>query len=193
MTDLRKEYNKNKYRIKRFTERWNKKGVIFNPDITSILNTSKTDVSKSDVEYLQSLTRDKLISSAKFLDESTGQLYSLELQGKHIVRKAPLISEDDLFLNNFQVELNRLREVEGYETLKNWFDNLFVTRTKEQVAEMLRDGFASGVLLNWRVVYKKALTLQFISEMLDYLPDITFTEKLQMFEDMDVYDYEGYF
>ena len=94
------------------------------------------------------------------------------------------------FLNSLLIYSDRAQSI-----MKSWLNNLRAKRGDDAVAEMLEEGGSHGVIFTWEMSYDDNLRVEFISRMLEYLPDIGDMEKEDIIEsvydDVDNYDYDN--
>lgn len=69
--------------------------------------------------------------------------------------------------------------------LLSWLDRILQQNSKEDVATMLEDGASHGHILNYTIVYSSEKLYDYMSEMLDYLPEAGPLFKSQMMEAME--------
>lgn len=69
--------------------------------------------------------------------------------------------------------------------LLNWLDRILQNNTKEDVAQMLEDGARNGHIVNYTIVYSRTKLFDYMSEMLNYLPDMGELYKAQIMEAME--------
>lgn len=86
------------------------------------------------------------------------------------------IAEDESFFENVVISqwyatLELFSNGEAYSLLRSWLTNTIQTEGKHNTAIMLQLGAENGHLLTWEVVYKSDNAVNYISYMIDYLPD----------------------
>lgn len=69
--------------------------------------------------------------------------------------------------------------------LLSWLDRILQDNSKEDVATMLEDGASHGHILNYTIVYSSEKLYDYMSEMLDYLPEAGPLFKSQLMEAME--------
>lgn len=77
----------------------------------------------------------------------------------------------DIVLSNFLATLKQFPNAEGVHLLLHWYDSLIADNGRTAVAQMLQEGAANGIVLNWETVYKATATKTYMTEMMNYLPD----------------------
>ena len=71
------------------------------------------------------------------------------------------------------------------EMLLSWLDRLLSTHDKHDVAVMLNEGAENGNIVNYQIVYSRDKLIEYMSNMLDYLPDEGELFKEQFMEAME--------
>lgn len=74
-------------------------------------------------------------------------------------------------ISNFLATLRQWPNAKGVGILLRWYDQLIDDNGREAVAEMLVRGSENGLILNWEVAYKAEVNKNYMTEMLNYLPD----------------------
>lgn len=69
--------------------------------------------------------------------------------------------------------------------LLSWLDRILQQNSKEDVATMLEEGASRGHILNYTIVYSTEKLYDYMSEMLDYLPEAGPLFKSQLMEAME--------
>lgn len=95
--------------------------------------------------------------------------------------------------NSFYVEsiiLHYLQEISHYPShaepiLRNWLNSLIDKYGKADVAKMLQDGAEAGVILTREIAYDDELLQGYISDMLDYLPEMEDWAKADVLDSFD--------
>lgn len=184
------QYTKNRNRIMRYIRSQRKKGIIIDFDIKT-----ETQLRKEGIEgqKLSALTRElkkikpkqlKELKIAEF-DIETGEIisdYSSEKEGIYTDNtnyiqqiEAEYVSDNEWY-NNIVISswLGTVNEMEygiGAMILRKWFDKLISDNGKENVVQMLVDGQANGLILDYATIYNADVARNYISEMISYLPD----------------------
>ena len=179
------KYKRERSRIKRFVDRWTKKGVTFGADVYEIFKHRFS----SDV--LQTYTKERIFQNA-YVTYVTGEKVSVGLKGRTIYKK-PVIDMSDQIISNWFRMLNAAQKGEAYAYLMRWMDGLMATRTRQQIANMIQEGAENGTILTFPIIYSYNLSVAYMSAMFRHMEDMTKSEASEMFEAMDVYDYSGYF
>lgn len=85
------------------------------------------------------------------------------------------ISEDTSFfdavvITGFKVHVRQFNE-HASNLLLSWLDRILATNDAHDVATMLNDGAESGLIVTYQIVYSQDKLTQYMSEMLNYLPE----------------------
>lgn len=85
------------------------------------------------------------------------------------------VSYDDSFfarvvISNYRVNLQRFNEM-CRELLTNWLDEQITKNGELAVAVMLEDGAKAGYLVNYQIAYEAQKIFEYMSHMMDYMPD----------------------
>lgn len=96
----------------------------------------------------------------------------------------------DNFLKSLEIYSPRTQSL-----MKSWLNNLRAKRGDDAVATMLEEGGSHGTVFTWEMSYDDNLRVEFISRMLEYLPEIGEMEKEDIIEsvydDVDNYDFDN--
>ena len=179
------QYKLQRSRIKRYVDRWEKKGVYFGEDVYSIFHN------RYSAEALKEYTKERIFQNAYMIDPETGEELPVMLKGRKLQYK-PIIDMSAQIIQNWLDLLARSVRGEGYAVLMRYMDNLRSTRTDQQISQMIQRAAAKGVILSERIVYHEQQALRYIAETMNTLEDIGRAEKIEIYEALDVYDYEGY-
>lgn len=85
------------------------------------------------------------------------------------------VSYDESFfarvvISNYRVNLQRFNEM-CRELLTNWLDEQITKNGELAVAVMLEDGAKAGYLVNYQIAYEAQKIFEYMSHMMDYMPD----------------------
>lgn len=69
--------------------------------------------------------------------------------------------------------------------LKNWLNQMISKYGRDDVAIMLQDGASAGVVLTWEIAYDNEKLQGYISDMLDFLPEMTEEWKEDVLDSFD--------
>lgn len=222
LTEVQKEYNKQLRRIKQFVRRAEKRGYVFSENIipNKPKRVTKASVKKlqkitpkelyKKSQYGGSATYGEIVSgeegrkaerkasaekAAKTKKKKKSTPRSKQTEQKANVSRETLSTDINLFTNivitNFRNHVKQFNEVASTK-LNNWLNNLLLRYNADDVAIMLNEGAENGVIVNYQIVYSNDKLNNYISEMLDYLPEIDEFSKAEI---MDAFeqdeDYEN--
>lgn len=99
------------------------------------------------------------------------------------------ISEDTSFfdatvITGFRAHVRQFNE-RASELLLGWLDRILQTNDAHDVATMLNDGAEAGLIVTYQIVYSQDKLTQYMSEMLDYLPEAGPLFKAEMMDAME--------
>lgn len=211
-----KQYNKELKRIKQFIRRAEKRGYKFDDNIIpkkpkKITQGSIRKLKKINPDYLyKKSVYGGEATQGEIVTGLTGRKAEKSLSAKRAsytrkINKSRTkdttygntftppynVSEDDSFYDNvtisgFRYHVKQFNE-RASEMLLSWLDRLLSTHDKHDVAVMLNDGAENGNIVNYQIVYSRDRLIEYMSNMLDYLPDegTLFKEKF-----MEAMEYE---
>src|SRR5699024_2044222 len=84
---------------------------------------------------------------------------------------------DKVVISTFNQQLAELEGGLMYRHIKAWANTIMKEKGKKAFADMLSDGFESGITFNYQEVYDKNSATTFVDRMLDFLPDSGVFEK----------------
>ena len=180
-------YSKNKDRINTYLRRYHKKGFYFNlpENIIELLEVKPRYATERQKNAISNIKTSNLMKYADKISNEYGEVLD------YVKEPSPI--SKSVFIDYYFNELKKYRNGAGYDYLNNFVHALLTTRTENQVGEMLEKGFSNGLLLNYKISYSIEESEMYISEMLDYLPDLGETERLEFIETLDLVDYSGYY
>lgn len=99
------------------------------------------------------------------------------------------ISEDETFfdavvITGFKAHVRQFNE-HASNLLLSWLDRILTTNDSHDVATMLNDGAEAGLLVTYQIVYSQDKLTQYMSEMLNYLPEAGPLFKAEMMDAME--------
>lgn len=99
------------------------------------------------------------------------------------------ISEDTSFfdavvITGFKSHVRQFNE-HASNLLLSWLDRILATNDAQDVATMLNDGAEAGLLVTYQIVYSQDKLTQYMSQMLDYLPEAGELFKAEMMDAME--------
>lgn len=210
-----RDYSKQVRRIKQFIRRAEKRGFHFGDDIipkkpsritkASVRKLAKLTPEKlyQKAEYSGTATYGEVVSGVK------GARLERSLRGKKPAetreyrlsepRQEPTntqgfvppetISEDTSFfdavaITGFKSHIRQFNE-HASNLLLSWLDRILATNDAHDVATMLNDGAEAGLLVTYQIVYSQDKLTQYMSQMLDYLPEAGELFKAEMMDAME--------
>lgn len=99
------------------------------------------------------------------------------------------ISEDATFfdavvITGFKSHVRQFNE-HASNLLLSWLDKILATNDAHDVATMLNDGAEAGLIVTYQIVYSQDKLTQYMSEMLDYLPEAGPLFKAEMMDALE--------
>ena len=193
---VEQEYNKQLKRVKSFIRRAEKKGFVFSENV---IPSRPKRITQASVRKLKKLTPNKLYQKAKYVSEATyGEVISGK-KGLQIVKQQKkqrniqvepptqestntegftpptYVSYDTSFfarvvISNYRVSLLRFNEM-CRDLLTDWLDAQIEKNGELAVAIMLEDGAKAGYLVNYKIAYEADKIFEYMSHMMDFMPD----------------------
>lgn len=77
---------------------------------------------------------------------------------------------DAVVITGFKEHVRQFNEYAS-NLLLSWLDRILATNDTHDVATMLNDGAEAGLIVTYQIVYSQDKLMQYISEMLNYLPE----------------------
>ena len=208
-----KQYNKELKRIKQFIRRAEKRGYQFEDNIIpkkpkKISQGSVRKLKKINPDYLyKKSVYGGEATQGEIVTGLAGRKAERKLLAKHAsytrkINKSVAkdiqtsaftppykVSEDGSFYDNvtisgFRYHVKQFNE-RASEMLLSWLDRLLSTHDKHDVAVMLNEGAENGNIVNYQIVYSRDRLIEYMSNMLDYLPDEGELFKEQFMEAME--------
>lgn len=209
-----KQYNKELRRIKQFIRRAEKRGYKFDDNIIpkkpkKITQGSVRKLKKIKPDYLyKKSVYGGEATQGEIVTGLVGRKAERKLAGNRSAYTRKInksgtkdnhttsaftppfkVSEDGSFYDNvtisgFRYHVKQFNE-RASEMLLSWLDRLLSTHDKHDVAVMLNDGAENGNIVNYQIVYSRDRLIEYMSNMLDYLPDEGELFKEQFMEAME--------
>mgnify|MGYP001305468652 CR=1 FL=1 len=100
------------------------------------------------------------------------------------------ISEDETFfdrvvISGFKQHVRQFNE-RASDLLLSWLDRILATNDEHDVAIMLNDGAEAGNIVTYQIVYSVDKLHEYMSNMLDYLPEAGPLFKAEMMDAMEM-------
>lgn len=205
-TSVQLEYNKQIKRIKNFIRRAEKRGFKFDENI---IPKKPKRITESSVNKLKRLTPEKLYSKSVYAGYASHGEIVKGLEGRSLERKYKLkaptqettnipkfeppenISNDPSFFDNvvisgFKQHVSQFNE-RASNLLLSWLERILTTNDIHDVATMLNDGAEAGNIVTYQIVYSTDKLHEYMSNMLEYLPEAGEFFKSEM---MDAFEME---
>lgn len=211
-TPAERAYYKQVKRIKQFIRRAEKRGYQFSEDVLPqkpkrITQASVRKLAKLTPEKMyQKAVYGGLASGGEIVPATVGIKLERKVRAQKAVqtRKYRLaeptqeptntpgfippenISEDQSFFDKVVISgfKQHVRQFNEYASnlLLSWLDRILATNDEHDVAIMLNDGAEAGVIVTYQIVYSQDKLTQYMSEMLDYLPEAGTLFKAEMMD-----------
>lgn len=213
-TQAERDYSKQVRRIKQFIRRAEKRGYQFDEDVipqrpkritqASVRKLAKLTPEKlyQKAEYGGSASYGEVVSVVKGARlERSLRAKAAETRKYRLAepRQEPTntqgfvspenISEDTSFfdavvITGFKSHVRQFNE-HASNLLLSWLDRILATNDAHDVATMLNDGAEVGLLVTYQIVYSQDKLTQYMSQMLDYLPEAGELFKAEMMDAME--------
>lgn len=214
-TSAERAYSKQVKRIKQFMRRAEKRGYQFSENVLPqrpkrVTQVSVRKLAKLTPEKLyQKAVYGGLASGGEIVTATEGVKLERSLRAKKAAetRKYRLakpvqeptntpgfvppenISEDGTFfdsvvISGFKAHVRQFNE-HASNLLLSWLDRILATNDVHDVATMLNDGAEAGLIVTYQIVYSQDKLTQYMSEMLDYLPEAGEFFKAEMMDAME--------
>lgn len=214
-TPAERAYSKQVKRIKQFIRRAEKRGYQFSEDVLPqrpkrVTQASVRKLAKLTPEKLyQKAVYGGLATVGEIVPATVGVKLERSLRANKAAetRKYRLakpkqeptntkgfvppenISEDESFfdavvITGFKAHVRQFNE-HASNLLLSWLDRILATNDVHDVATMLNNGAEAGLIVNYQIVYSQDKLAQYMSEMLDYLPEAGELFKAEMMDAME--------
>ena len=214
-TPTERAYSKQVRRIKQFISRAEKRGFHFNENVlpkrpnritqASVRKLAKLTPDKlyEKAEYAGTLSYGEIVPSIEGLKLERSARANKGAETKKYKLAHPTqeptntkgfippenISEDTSFfdavvISGFKAHVRQFNE-HASNLLLSWLDKILVTNDVHDVATMLNDGAEAGLIVTYQIVYSQDKLTQYMSEMLDYLPEAGELFKAEMMDAME--------
>lgn len=214
-TPTERAYSKQVRRIKQFISRAEKRGFHFNENVlpkrpnritqASVRKLAKLTPDKlyEKAEYAGTLSYGEIVPSIEGLKLERLARAKKGAETKKYKLSHPTqeptntkgfippenISEDTSFfdavvISGFKAHVRQFNE-HASNLLLSWLDKILATNDVHDVATMLNDGAEAGLIVTYQIVYSQDKLTQYMSEMLDYLPEAGELFKAEMMDAME--------
>lgn len=92
---------------------------------------------------------------------------------------------DEIVISGFRVHVKQFNE-RASALLLSWLDKILQTNDRHDVAIMLNDGAEAGNIVTYQIVYSVDKLHEYMSNMLDYLPEAGSLFKAEMMDAMEM-------
>lgn len=201
LSETQKAYNKQLSRIKRFIKRAEQRGYQFKDSVIPkrpkrVTKGSVRKLQKLTPEALYKkavyggeatygeivpapvgLKAERSLRSKRAAETRKRRKQQSQPQSTINQPLAPInIASDSSFftrviISNWYENLELYSNGQGYVLLRAWMGSLIREKGMDDVAEMLQKASEAGVLLTWEIAYKADASIQYISNLVDFLPD----------------------
>ena len=214
-TPTERAYFKQVRRIKQFISRAEKRGFHFNENVLPKRPNRITQPSVRKLEKLtpDKLYEKAVYAGPLSYGEIVPSIEGLKLERSAIAKKGAEtkkyklshptqeptntkgfvppenVSEDVSFfdavvITGFKSHVRQFNE-HASSLLLSWLDKILATNDAHDVATMLNDGAEAGLIVTYQIVYSQDKLTQYMSEMLDYLPEAGELFKAEMMDAME--------
>lgn len=168
------QYTRQRNRIMRYNRTIRKKGLEVDIYFPTELVLRESGVKGSE---LTALTKELKKYTPKVLQQLATPISHQEQEPTNTPGFIPPenISEDGSFfdkvvISGFKQHVRQFNE-RASNLLLSWLDRILATNDEHDVATMLNNGAEAGVIVTYQIVYSQDKLTQYMSEMLDYLPE----------------------
>lgn len=200
-TPAERAYSKQVKRIKQFIRRAEKRGYQFNENVLPKRPNRVTQASVRKLAKLtpDKLYKKAVYGGLATMGEIVPATKGVKLERSLIAKKSAQtrkyrlsqpkqqptntpgfvppenISEDATFfdavvISGFRSHVRQFNE-RASNLLLSWLDKILSTNAVHDVATMLNDGAEAGLIVTYQIVYSQDKLTQYMSEMLNYLPE----------------------
>lgn len=182
------QYTKQRNRVTSYISKLRKKGLEVDLYFPTELELRKSGVKGSE---LGALTRKLKQLTAKVLKQIATPIRQQTQEPTNTPGFVPPenISEDVTFfdtvvITGFKSHVRQFNE-HASNLLLSWLDRILATNYAHDVATMLNDGAEAGLIVTYQIVYSQDKLTQYMSEMLDYLPEAGPLFKAEMMDALE--------
>jgi hypothetical protein len=214
-TPTERAYSKQVRRIKQFISRAEKRGFHFNENVLpkrpkritqgSVRKLAKLTPDKlykkaeyasllSDGEIVPAIVGLKLEQTARVNKGVEAKKYKLVQPTQEPTNTKGFVPPenvskdvsffDAVVITGFKSHVRQFNEYAS-NLLLSWLDRILATNDVHDVATMLNDGAEAGLIVTYQIVYSQDKLTQYMSEMLDYLPEAGELFKAEMMDAME--------
>lgn len=183
------QYTRQRNRIMSYIRYLRKKGLGVDVYFPTELVLRKSGVKGSE---LSALTRELKQYTAKVLKQIATPIPDPKQPSSNTPGFVPPknISEDTSFfdrvvISGFKQHVRQFNE-RASNLLLSWLDRILATNDEHDVAIMLNDGAEAGNIVTYQIVYSVDKLYEYMSNMLDYLPEAGPLFKEEMMDAMEM-------
>ena len=187
---LKKEYMKERKRIQSYLSKQRKFGLEFSKNI---LPKIPKRITEGSIRRLQKITPQKIQQQAVFVDKDTGELIEGKIAKKYAKefnnQQKYYPNKSEIILNNFADIMSYFEPMSLYSIsnfkamvarfpnsaepiITPWINNLISEYGVDNVAQMLQDAMADGLMLTFEIAYDNSLLQNYMADLVDYLPEV---------------------
>lgn len=210
LTPNRIAYNREVSRIRKQLKRMYDRGY----DVFYKLPERPKTIQPRTIEKLKEITTDYLYKHSQFVDMETGEILTGE-QGRVLERSRsaqkgaetkrrkkqeqdsfnapynPTYNEDffyDVIISQYKTYVLEFDSPIAGRLIR-WLDDLLAKYGKEEVTGMLQYGAEHGLIVDYRIMYSDENSRQYMTEMLNYLPDLGQLERDELIDAIESGEY----
>lgn len=159
------QYEKQRNRILSYARKLSKKGYDYQISIPTLHELRQSGVKGSELtrltRQLKSITPQEIRSQAKPIPNQNYIPYSPEFSGNLYAR---------VVISNYRALINHYNEYTR-SLLNKWLNAIIADADEKSVAVMLDRGAENGLILTFKIAYRRDRLFQYMANMLDYLPE----------------------
>lgn len=182
------QYTKQRNRVTSYIRKLRKKGLEVDLYFPTELELRKSGVNSSE---LGTLTKKLKQYTPKVLKQIATPIPQPTQEPTNTPGFVPPenISEEGTFfdsvvISGFKAHVRHFNE-HASNLLLSWLDRILSTNDAHDVATMLNDGAEAGLIVTYQIVYSQDKLTQYMSEMLNYLPEAGELFKAEMMDAME--------
>lgn len=184
------QYTRQRKRVTSYINRLRKRGLEIDLYFPTELELRKTGVKGTE---LSRLTRELKRLTPSVLKELAVPPQQIRETFKQPFRDSFTAPEnisydgslfDRIVISGFRQNVRQFNE-RASNLLLGWLDRLLQTNDEHDVAIMLNDGAEAGNIVTYQIVYSQDKIFQYMSNMLDYLPEAGLLFKEEIMDAME--------
>lgn len=176
------QYTKNRNRITAYIRELRKSGLVVDIYFPTELELRKSGVKGAELakltRALKQITPSVLRSMATPAPEPTSFV-----PPENISEDASFF--DRVVISGFRQHVSQFNE-RASNLLLSWLDRILATNDEHDVAIMLNEGAEAGNIVTYQIVYSVDKLHEYMSNMLDYLPEVGPLFKAEMMDAMEM-------